>query len=357
MIMKNVKFDKIRYANVWEDPDMLISNFEVIEGKRVLSIASAGDNCLALLANNPKKVVAVDVSKVQLYLTELKALAVLMLSYEECEAFLGFVDSEDRSSYYSRLRKTLSEDALAYWDANLSAIENGVIHSGKFEKYLRLFSQKVLPLIHNKKRVAELFENKSEDEQKTFYQKKWNTWRWRTLFKVFFSKIVMGRVGRDPEFLKQVEVNVSSFILGQSEDAICSERVIENHILRYCLTGSFQELRPYYMQKENFESIKRNIHKLEYHQGLIHELVESKERFDLFNLSNIFEYMDAPTFQKVATNITKLGNPNAKFGYWNLMVNRSITNVFDQTKHLLVKGIDKGFFYSRFCMDELLISH
>ncbi len=351
--MKNVKFDLIRYANVWEDPDMLINNYTAIEDKRILSIASAGDNCLALLSHNPECVVAVDVSDVQLYLTELKACAIKILSYSECESFLGFVPSGNRSTYYSYLREELTEESRLYWDDNLGVIESGIIHSGKFEKYLRKFSQKVLPMIHSEKVISELFQEKSLGDQQQFYSEKWNTWRWRILFKVFFSKFVMGRLGRDPEFLKQVEVHVSSFILNQAKEAITSEQAFDNHILRYCLTGSFQELRPYYMQKDNFEDIKRNISKLEFRSGLIGSLDPSIEKFDLFNLSNIFEYMDSTTFQKVASQIQNLAKPKAQFGYWNLMVNRSLIDPISEIKNKCKNGMDKGFFYNEFHINEL----
>ena len=166
----------------------------------------------------------------------------------------------------------------------------------------------------------------------------------------------MGRVGRDPEFLKQVDLNVSSFILSQAESAIVSELASDNHILRYCLTGSYQELRPYYMQPENFELIKDNISKLEFKAGLIHEIDPSEDQFDLFNLSNIFEYMDNSTFKTVVEDLNEIASPSAKFGYWNLMVTRSIPNVVSHVKSQLPIGTDKGFFYNRFCIDELALS-
>lgn len=49
-IEERVRFDAIRYANCWEDADILMTALEPAAGKRILSIASAGDNSLALLA-------------------------------------------------------------------------------------------------------------------------------------------------------------------------------------------------------------------------------------------------------------------------------------------------------------------
>ena len=45
-IQERAKFNKIRYANCWEDPELLLEVFD--SGKKILSIASAGDNSLSL---------------------------------------------------------------------------------------------------------------------------------------------------------------------------------------------------------------------------------------------------------------------------------------------------------------------
>ena len=42
------RFDRIRYAQCWEDADVLLDALQVEPGDTCLSIASAGDNTLAL---------------------------------------------------------------------------------------------------------------------------------------------------------------------------------------------------------------------------------------------------------------------------------------------------------------------
>ena len=70
-----VSFEFIRYANCWEDAELLLSTLGSREGQRILSVGSAGDNSLSLLTTQPEQIVAVDVSQVQLYLIELKKAA------------------------------------------------------------------------------------------------------------------------------------------------------------------------------------------------------------------------------------------------------------------------------------------
>jgi len=57
--LKSVKHDYIRYANCWEDADILLEGLNPEQGAKILSIGSAGDNSFAFLANNPEVVVAV----------------------------------------------------------------------------------------------------------------------------------------------------------------------------------------------------------------------------------------------------------------------------------------------------------
>src|SRR5205085_2322120 len=66
----------VRYASVWEDADVLCEALApVSQGGRLLSIASAGDNVLALLTLDPAEVVAIDTNPAQLACLELRRAA------------------------------------------------------------------------------------------------------------------------------------------------------------------------------------------------------------------------------------------------------------------------------------------
>ena len=120
-------------------------------------------------------------------LQQLKKACFLTLTHEEFLEFLGFEKSENRIGLFEKVKVELSMQALNHWEANFEQIENGVIYQGKFENYFKMFSSKIMPLIHNRKTRKQLFAPKSSQEQTEFYNSKWNTWRWRLLFKLFFS--------------------------------------------------------------------------------------------------------------------------------------------------------------------------
>jgi S-adenosylmethionine-diacylglycerol 3-amino-3-carboxypropyl transferase len=59
-------FSAIRYAQVWEDADVLLAGLDIQPGDVCVSIASAGDNALALLTKDPSRVIALDLNPAQL---------------------------------------------------------------------------------------------------------------------------------------------------------------------------------------------------------------------------------------------------------------------------------------------------
>ena len=144
------KFDILRYAQVWEDTDILLQALDIHENDNILSIASAGENAISMLIKNPNKVFAIDLSENQIACTELKIVAYKYLDYQECMEFIGVFDCEDRIKIYQKIADKLSKHTRTYLESNLEMLEKGIIHTGKFEKYFHLFGKKILPFIHKK---------------------------------------------------------------------------------------------------------------------------------------------------------------------------------------------------------------
>lgn len=352
-------FNFIRYANCWEDADILLKGLAPKHGSRILSVASAGDNSFSLLTTHPEIVVAADISEVQLWLVELKRTAFQQLAYHELLGFLGFTASNERTKIFHELKSFLSKGCSNYFETNLQLIENGIISQGKFEKYFQAFSKKVLPWIHSAKTIDELIAVKTEAEQKLFYTKQWNTWRWRLLFKIFFSKYIMGRFGRDPEFMKEVDQHVGKTIFKQAEKHLQKVDAQNNWILHYNLKGNFGHLLPHYVRPENFDVIKSNLDRLHITTGYAHDVAKQYGQFHCMNLSNIFEYMSKAEFTTVAAQLLDATEPGGRLAYWNLMVPRKIAAEFPERAAYCkevssqLSAADKGFFYHCFVIDEI----
>ncbi len=352
---EKVNFGIVRYANCWEDAHLLLHALKPTKGDRILSIASGGDNSFSLLCNDPEVVIAVDISLPQLHLIELKYCAIKLLERNEIISFLGFTPGEKRMDIFDKIKVHLSPAARSFWEGKLPDIKSGIIHSGKFEKYFQLFVRRILPLVHSQKTVNDLLAAKTAQEQVYFYNHKWNNWRWRILFKIFFSKILMGNLGRDKAFLAEVKVKVGPHIFNRAEQELQSVHAQQNGFLRYALTAGFGDWLPHYLRKEIFFSIKENIHKLQLQHAPLDRLLLTQKKFDCMNLSNIFEYMNPRVFKNTGTIIINSIAKKGRIAYWNLMVPRSLAvtfpeNLLRENTSLLLKH-DEGFFYDRFNLD------
>ena len=115
-IATKADFGGIRYAQCWEDADVLLQALDVRPGDVCISIASAGDNVLALLSRGPARVIALDLSHAQLACVELRVAAYRTLTHPQLLELIGSSPSENRPSLYQRCRGQLSDQARTFWD-------------------------------------------------------------------------------------------------------------------------------------------------------------------------------------------------------------------------------------------------
>ena len=354
------KLPIIRYAQVWEDADILLEALEIGPGDECLSIASAGDNALAMLARGPRRVVVLDSNPSQLACLALRVEAFRRLEYHEILELVGSVPSERRAKLYDAIRPGLSKEALAFWDARPHLVDRGVGHAGKFENYFRIFRERVIPLVHSRRTVAELFLPRQRDGRRIFYENTWNTWRWRLLFRIFFSRTVMGAFGRDPCFFRYVEGGVAEKLLSRARHAVTELDPSENPYLRWILTGGPGDVLPFYLREENFAAIRANLDRLEWNLTALEDfLPECGPQFTKFNLSDIFEYLSIEKTGALLREIAASSLPGARLAYWNMLVPRSaagsccerIMPIPELAARLHQK--DKAFFYSAFVVEEV----
>jgi len=320
-----VDFSLIRYSQCWEDTEVLLESLNIQENDICFGILSAGDNVFSMLAENPEKVVALDISFPQIALAKLKKEVFNSLSYEEMLEFMGVIKSDKRVETYDRIRENLDKEVKEYWDFNKEAIQKGIIHAGKFEKFFKIFREKILPFVHSKKRIEKLLEKKSRQERIEYYDKYWNNFRWKLMFKLFFSKYIVGKLGRDKEFFRYAEKNISEEMKERSRYALCEQNPYENPYINYILTGNYRkDCLPYFLRKENFDKIRKNLHKVEILQSSVEEYLDQIDfKIDKFNLSDIFEYMSAENYSKLMGKIYDNAENNALLAYWNLIVERN----------------------------------
>jgi len=356
---------RIQYAQCWEDPRALEEGLSVGPGDDVVSIASGGDNTFALLLKGPRSLTAVDWNDAQIHLVELKMRAIENLGYEEFAGFVGARPSRDRSKLYKAIRGTLSEAARIYWDANPAPVARGIIHCGKFENYFRIFRRSVLPLVHGRRTVRRLLSASSAGEQLEFYNRTWNSGRWRMLFRVFFGKFLLGHLGRDPSYFRYVTLDkVADTLSGRARHALTEIPIRDNYFIEYILTGTYGRLDsgPPWLRPSNFEALKRNVGRLKLVRAGLDEYLGTLPdgAVSKFNLSDIFEYMPEGEVEASLREIGRVSGPGAKLVFWTLFIPRAVpralagrmTSSHELAERLLFEA--RAFFYGGFCLWNVL---
>jgi S-adenosylmethionine-diacylglycerol 3-amino-3-carboxypropyl transferase len=320
-------FSDIIYAQCWEDPEMDRRAFNTSPDDVVFSVTSGGCNMLAFLADDPKKVIALDLSPYQNFLLELKMAAFRSLGYEELLAFLGVTDSPERLKMYGWLKPDLTPECREYWDGQPQKIRMGVIHSGRYEKYMRLL-KKWMTLLVGKSLPEELFACQTRAERLELYDRKWNNFRWRFFTKIFLSRRMMSLLFTD-KFFDQLDADFSfgEHFRRKIERAVTELPLRENYFLAYTLLGRFYDLKnlPVYLRRENFDKIKSRLDRIEIVTGPCETYFQSLPPGSVskFNFTNIFEWMEPAAFENLLRETIRVASDGAVITYRNLLVPRS----------------------------------
>ncbi len=379
-IAQHADFSQIRYAQCWEDADILLQGLDIQPNHVCLSIASAGDNTLAMLSLAPKRVIAVDLSFAQIACLELRVAAYRELSHPELLVLIGSRTQLEqqqtvrilksipqqtaklRTHLYQRCRPQLSPSVRQFWDNRPDAIAQGIGATGKFERYLALFRRYILPLIHTDEHIVQILQQRTPEQREKFYRETWNNWRWQLLFRGFFSQFILGRLGRDPSFFRYIQGSVAEHLLKRTRYALTVLNPAENPYLQWILAGQHLNHLPYALRPENFQPIRAHLDRLEWHCTALEDFLNTLDShvIDSYNLSNIFEYMSLENSHHLLTQLARVGRKKARLAYWNLLVPRqrpeSMADCLQPLKTLAhqLDQHDKVFFYNNFILEELV---
>lgn len=360
-IASRANFEAIRYAQLWEDADVLVDALGDQKDKTLVSICSAGDNALAMLLLDPAKVVVIDLSPAQIACLEIRISAYRNLSHGEFLELMGARQSNRRIALLDRVVSELNPETRQFWtDQSEDVAIFGIGGVGKFERYFQVFQKRILPLAQSRATIDEVFRPKPKEEREIFFNTRWNNWRWKLLLKVFFSNFVMGRLGRDPAFFDHVEGSLADHVASRLDHAGIDLDPSQNPYLHYILKGIQGEALPLAWREEHYHTIRERLDRLDLRCGSLEAFVSTGEKADGYNLSDIFEYMNEEIFEEVYSSILDSSNPNARLVYWNMMVPRRMPAKFAKKMKRLKevenngKAMDKAFFYSDFVVEQVV---
>lgn len=362
---QNMDLQKIRYSQVWEDHSVLEKGLEIIPEDDILSIASAGCNVLALLLQEPKSITAIDMSPAQIALVQLKLAGIRELSHPEFVCLMGVRDGYDRWELYQKIRKALPKDCQKFWDQRRIEIETGVIHCGRFEKYIRIPISQFLPRVWSSDLVERLLTSSSLEVQAKIFKEEADIPEFAEMFRWYSDREMLARHGRDPAQFRYVgEMDVGNYFLNHLRYAFTHIPMRGNFYMEFFLTSRYRDLDqgPPYLRPAFFDRLKSLIDRVTLVHGELERYLYSlpKHMFSKANLSDIFEYMSEEQTEKLLTAMAQRFRPKGRLAYWNLLVQRSRPeSLKDQLTPLSEKAqslfrTDRVWFYSAFRIEEII---
>jgi len=353
-----VQLSDLIFTMSWEDPECDRRALEIQPTDRLVTVTSGGCNTLAFLLEDPMDIYAVDINPAQSFVLELKMAAMRRLQHAEFLEFLGVRQGARRKEMFRDLEGDLTSDARAFWKVRSPLIESGILGKGKYDRFITLF-QSLLRLVQGRKRIERIFQNDTTERQRSYYDEVWNTRQWRGIFKVFFSKRVLGRRGLSADYF-QFDDGSTSFaesFLRRARHAMVDLPVRTNYFLAQYLLGRYLEetAMPDYLTSQHYELIRRRMDRVHIiTSDLKHWLAEqTPASFDCFALSNICELMNFQDTLKTFREVVRTARSGARMSFRNLMINRAVP---DELKAQIVRNDrlskellsnDRSFVYSR----------
>jgi S-adenosylmethionine-diacylglycerol 3-amino-3-carboxypropyl transferase len=345
---------------VWEDPNLLFESIPQSEKLNILSIGSAGCNCLSLLLLPDSRVTAVDLSTPQIHLINLKIAAIKSLTRHQYLHFFGYVDyNENRLEFYNKLKALLPKESIDYWNNNTDLLKEGIIHKGKLESYFKVFFEKAIKSIFSNDELSFLLDNKDLEKQSQVVFAHQN--EIESFMSSFFNKKDLAQKARSEaqfRFVKE-ERPIEFYLIERTLKALNKHLISENPYLYYIFNGKFSlKVLPDHLSKENFQLLKDKIDNLTVLNSDLESLCQkSTEKFNFFNLSDIFEYMSEEHFEALLEKLSQMSKEGATIGYWSLFVDRKPQN---KNKWIRMKNLseklykkDRVWFYKDYSVLEL----
>ncbi len=349
--------DKLLYSSVNEDAQSEIRALELGAEDLLLCITGSGARPLDLLAEGPKRVIAVDMNPLQNYLLELKLSAIKNLDYENYLGFLGVTSMNDRVSLFRSLESDLSTAARTYWNTELSMLERGVVYQGQWERHFAMMAKTVG--LWRPKLLEELFSATSVAEQWKLWQQKWSTAAWRAFVKASTSRFVWRFVLRDPGFYRYVPASFSigNYIYHCFEYSAQHVLLKNSPFARLLFQGTLSPgVLPPHLQRENFEGLKVRVGDVEPDSAPLLEALSrirsNGELVDKFSLSDFGSYTSTGDYESTWQALAAIASSGARICERQFLVKRSLPSSVQARFCTLsglskrLKGEDASLFYS-----------
>ena len=339
--------DRLFFAQVREDPCLEIEALAPLHDAKVVVVSSGGCTALSLLAAGAARVTAVDLNASQNHLVELKVAALRRLTMPEIMSFFGVARGtpERRLRTYETIRPLLSERTASFWDAHQSMLGRGALACGVSEQFISMVVKVVKVFIHGRRKIERLLSLQSLEQQRQFFDREWNTRRWRLLFPALLNRWTFNRA-YDPAFFREVEnPSFAAHFQRLLEHALCDVPVRSNYFLHQMLLGTYPirvpDGVPPYLERTQREILRTRLDCLELVDGGYGEYLATQEdsSIDAMALSNICEWLDQTGIDQLFEQVVRVSKPGARMCFRNFVGHTEIPERF---RNAIVEDPDAG---------------
>ena len=353
-----VPLSKLLFTQSWEDPESDIQALRIQNQDALMCVTSGACNVLGFLLHDPLVVYAVDINPCQSYLLELKMAAIKRLDHSQLLEFLGVRESRTRLLTLDTLLPEMSAQARSFWISQAPLIKLGILGQGRYERFIALV-RALFKLVQGSNLVNDLFLFKDLNQQVDFFNKNWDTWRWKLVFKVLLNKYTLARLGLSKDYFHfdDGSQSFSESFYRRCRRAMTEIPIQGNYFLSLYFLGHYANERelPEYLLPENIQTIRARLDRIKIvtqdAQTWMTSLPENS--IDCFSLSNICELMDDKATLATFNELARTGKPGARVCFRNLMIPRAVPEVLtsrvQQNQELSANLLanDRSFVYSR----------
>jgi S-adenosylmethionine-diacylglycerol 3-amino-3-carboxypropyl transferase len=303
---------EVVFGQVREDAAVEVAALALREPpETAFCIGSGGCTAFSLLIGAPEKLDVVDINPAQVYLLELKRAAFENLPYPD---MLRCMTADARPAYPA-LRPCLTPEASAFWDQRGGLLVRGLNRCGIIDRKLRQAMRLFLPLLLGRARIEAMFSAPDLSTQRRFYQRHWDNWRWRAVFRWALSRPVL-RLVYGQQFVEQVPADFPRLMKQRVDAAFLDTPLRENGYLWQAFLGRYPPCDaglPLYLQREHHDRVRTGMARVNLaHGDAAGWLAEQPPAsIGFFALSNILEVTTPAYTERLVEAILQAAKPGA----------------------------------------------
>lgn len=321
-------FNRLVYAQIWEDPQTDLDALQLQPGARLLTISSGGCNALAYLSARPAAVHAVDLNQAHLSMLALKRAAFERLpDHDDLLAFLGDAARPDNGERYRRIAPALDAQARRYWDGRdpsgrrrHSLFTRHAYRHGLLGRFIG-FSHTLVRLLGG--RLDAVMQARTLDEQAVLFE--------RHVAPVFSSALVRW-LSRQPTALYSLGIPPSQFDAirrdsgGDLAEEFCRRMrrlacdwPLQQNCFAQQAFGRRYDTRhdaalPMYLQRRHHATIRDHLGALHAHHQTLTQFLQSQpaQSLDAYLFLDAQDWMDTRQLTALWQEVTHTAAPGAK---------------------------------------------